>query len=175
MANNMESPEQQPQSDWKEWFAQNGARFLLCARQWTRSLADAEDVLQEAFVRFWRHQRHLPGDPSALLVTSIRRAALDHIRRESRRVNREQSALVLDGEPISWFEPADNTRDQRLQSALELLPDAQRQVVALKIWGELTFDEISQQLDCSPNTVASRYRYALEKLRETLNTVRHEQ
>ncbi|MDR2845004.1 MAG: sigma-70 family RNA polymerase sigma factor [Puniceicoccales bacterium] len=160
-------------SDWKDWFAQNGARFLLCARQWTRSQADAEDVLQDAFIRFWRHQRHLPGDPAALLVTSIRRAALDRIRRETRRSNREQASLILDGDPISWFEPATGEQDQILQNALEQLPDAQRQVVALKIWGELTFEEIGQQLDCSPNTAASRYRYALTKLRETLATTDH--
>ncbi|MDR1818563.1 MAG: sigma-70 family RNA polymerase sigma factor [Puniceicoccales bacterium] len=153
---------------WREWFAQNGARFLLCARQWTRSHADAEDVLQDAFARFWRKQRHLPGDPAALLITSIRRAALDHVRRETRRINREQAALVLDGEPVSWFEAPDSAEDKLLADALEKLPDAQRQVVALKIWGELTFDEIARQLDCSLNTVASRYRYALAKLRETL-------
>jgi RNA polymerase sigma-70 factor (ECF subfamily) len=166
----MQTPEQRPCDDsgWRDWFSKNGARFLLCARQWTRSKADAEDVLQEAFVRFWRNQRHLPGDASALLVTSIRRAALDHIRRESRRVNREQASLVLDGEPLTWFEPATSEADQHLQEVLELLPDAQRQVVALKIWGELTFDEIARQLGCSLNTVASRYRYALEKLRESL-------
>ncbi|MDR2863883.1 MAG: sigma-70 family RNA polymerase sigma factor [Puniceicoccales bacterium] len=157
-------------SDWKNWFAQNGARFLLCARQWTRSQADAEDVLQDAFIRFWRHQRHLPGDPAALLITSIRRASFDRARRESRRTNREQAALVLDGEPISWFEHTDNEQDRQLQEALERLPDAQRQVVALKIWGELTFEEIGHQLDCSPNTAASRYRYALIRLRETLTT-----
>ena len=37
----------------------------MIARQWTRSEADADDVLQEAFIRFWKHQRHLPGDPNA--------------------------------------------------------------------------------------------------------------
>ena len=40
---------------WKTWFQLHGPKLLLCARQWTRSLADAEDVVQEAFVRFWRH------------------------------------------------------------------------------------------------------------------------
>jgi len=39
-------------------------------------------------------------------------------------------------------------------------------VVTLKIWGELTFDEIARTLDESLNTVASRYRYALQKLKE---------
>lgn len=43
---------------------------MRCARQRTCSLADAEDVLQEAFVRYWRRQRELPGEPMALLVTA---------------------------------------------------------------------------------------------------------
>ncbi|MES1168794.1 MAG: sigma factor, partial [Oleiharenicola lentus] len=76
------------QNSWKHWIEAHGPKLLLCARQWTRSLADAEDVVQEAFVRYWRHQRQLPGSPQALLVTSIRRAALDLARREDRRAAR---------------------------------------------------------------------------------------
>src|SRR5438874_8880727 len=77
---------------WKHWFELYGPKLLLCARQWTRSLADAEDVVQEAFVRFWRHQRDLPGEPMALLVTSVRRAAFDLARRDGRRSTREERA-----------------------------------------------------------------------------------
>src|SRR5207237_1305496 len=77
---------------WKNWFQLYGPKLLLCARQWTRSLADAEDVVQEAFVRFWRHQRGLPGEPMALLVTSVRRAAFDLARRDGRRSAREERA-----------------------------------------------------------------------------------
>jgi len=67
---------------WKHWFHHHGPRLLACARQWTRSLADAEDIVQEAFVRFWRKQRSLGGDPAGLLLTSIRRSATDLGRRE---------------------------------------------------------------------------------------------
>src|SRR3954466_2803751 len=73
---------------WKHWFQLYGPKLLVCARQWTRSLADAEDVVQEAFVRYWRHQRGLPGEPMALLVTSVRRAAFDLARRTDRRAGR---------------------------------------------------------------------------------------
>jgi len=45
------------------------------------------------------------------------------------------------------------------------LPVAQREVVVLHIWGGLTFEEVAQAIGVSPNTAASRYRYALEKLR----------
>ncbi|MGY8716457.1 MAG: RNA polymerase sigma factor, partial [Verrucomicrobiia bacterium] len=51
------------------------------------------------------------------------------------------------------------------------LPSEQREVVVLKVWGGLTFAQIAEQLDLSANTAASRYRYALTKLREALNPV----
>jgi len=59
---------------WRQWFHQHGPRLLLCARLWTRSVADAEDVVQEAFVRFWRHQRQLGGEPQALLSRPLKTA-----------------------------------------------------------------------------------------------------
>jgi len=55
-----------------------------------------------------------------------------------------------------------------LERALRELPAEQREVLALKIDGGLTFARISAVLGVSPNTAASRYRYALEKLRERL-------
>lgn len=158
-------------SDWRPWFDTYGARLLLVARQWTRSAADAEDVVQEAFVRFWRQQRHLGGDPLPLLITSVRRAALDLLRSRDRRVKREQAHVDLHAE--AWFDPKieGNDRANRLEEAVVQLPSEQREVVVLKVWGGLTFAQIAEQLDMSANTAASRYRYALTKLRETLNTV----
>ena len=143
--------------------------MLLCARQWTRSQADAEDVVQEAFVRFWRHQRALGGEPLGLLLTSVRRAAFDLARRDSRRVAREDLA-TLAAEEASHFEPTANGDDRALamEAAIGRLPPAQREILVLKIWGELTFEQIAAQLDLSPNTAASRYRYALAALRKEL-------
>lgn len=154
---------------WKSWFQLQGPKLLLCARQWTRSLADAEDVVQEAFVRFWRHQRDLPGEPMALLVTSVRRAAFDLARREGRRAAREERALA--DEPDVFFQATDDGDERRalLESALRRLPVEQREVLVLKIWGELTFDQIARELGLSPNTAASRYRYALAALRQQVD------
>jgi RNA polymerase sigma-70 factor (ECF subfamily) len=128
--------------------------------------ADADDVLQEAFIRFWKNQRHLPGNPNVLVVTSIRRAALDLYRRTDRRSLREQT--VSADSDTTWFEPESDPRLQILSDSLPLLPEEQRQVVVLKIWGNLTFDEIGEQLAISPNTAASRWRYAMEALRKLI-------
>ncbi len=164
------------QRTWKDWIDAHGPRLLLCARQWTRSLADAEDVLQEAFVRYWRHQRELPGDPQALLVTSIRRAAIDLARREDRRIAREEKAEVECGEGGALFTKLPGEGDERrreIEAALRVLPPEQREVLVLKIWQEFTFDQIGETLGIPPNTAASRYRYALIALRKQLEPLCH--
>ena len=161
---------------WKDWIEAHGPRLLLCARQWTRSLADAEDVLQEAFVRYWKHQRHLPGDPQALLVTSIRRAALDLARREDRRTARElrsDGALEDRGTFFEKLPGEGDERRQEIEAALLRLPEEQREVLVLKIWRECTFEQVGETLGIPPNTAASRYRYALNALRKQLEPLCH--
>ncbi|MGV3533859.1 MAG: sigma factor-like helix-turn-helix DNA-binding protein, partial [Chthoniobacteraceae bacterium] len=54
------------------------------------------------------------------------------------------------------------------------LPDEQREVVVLRIWGELTFAQVAETVGVSINTVAARYRYGLEALRKHLHPTCHE-
>jgi len=165
-------------TSWSEWFATHGPKLLLCARLWARSHADAEDVVQDAFIRYWRHQRHLPGDPQALLITSIRRSALDLARRNTRRTLREEkSDGALADRDGCYFETPGNPGAERadeIEAALRRLPPEQREVLVLKIWNEFTFEQIGAALDLSPNTAASRYRYALAALRKELRPLHHE-
>jgi hypothetical protein len=53
---------------------------------------------------------------------------------------------------------------EKVQEAVAKLPAEQAEVVVLKIWEQFTFAEIADLINESPNTAASRYRYALEKL-----------
>ena len=57
---------------------------------------------------------------------------------------------------------------------LQKLPPEQREVIVLKIWHEHTFEEIGELLETSPNTVAGRYRYGMEKLRTCLKEQNYE-
>ena len=152
--------------DWKTCFAQLGPALLLFARRWTNCRADAEDVVQEAFVRFWRRQHSIEN--RARLYAAVRSVALDRLRSDQRRARRE-AAVALDG--AEHFEPLFASQDegqQLLAAAVERLPNEQREVVILKIWNELTFAEIANILEISQNTAASRYRYALGALKKAL-------
>jgi RNA polymerase sigma-70 factor, ECF subfamily len=152
--------------DWKSCFSEVAPGLLLFARQWVRSAADAEDIVQEAFVKFWRRNHRI--DNRALLYAAVRSLALDFIRRDSRRARREANALAeADEYAEPQFEFEDETQ-QALAAAIDGLPRDQREVLVMKIWNELTFGEIAGALGISQNTAASRYRYALAALRKML-------
>jgi len=70
----------------------------------------------------------------------------------------------------AWFSPPDldYAGERNLRRALGDLPNDQREVIVLHVWGELTFSEIGELLGVSSNTAASRYRYALAKLRGSM-------
>jgi RNA polymerase sigma-70 factor, ECF subfamily len=151
---------------WKTCFSEIAPGLLLFARQWVRSGADAEDIVQEAFVKFWRRNHNI--DNRALLYATVRSIALDLIRRDSRRARREAQAYSDVAQAVEpQFEPADDSQ-RLLGSAVDRLPREQREVLVMKIWNDLTFAEIAAALGISQNTAASRYRYALAALKKDL-------
>ena len=149
--------------DWKVCFAEFGPGLLLFARQWVRSPADAEDVVQEAFVKFWRRNHRV--DNRALLYATVRSVALDLIRRDSRRARREAEAFSNSEQSFQPQFQFDDESQRALAAAIDRLPHEQREVLVMKIWNELTFAEIASALGISNNTAASRYRYALSALK----------
>jgi len=72
---------------------------------------------------------------------------------------------------VSEDKPALNDLAEQLQAALARLPQPQREVIVMKIYRQKTFLEISRLLGLSQNTVASRYRYGMEKLRTLLGDI----
>jgi len=152
--------------DWRICFSQLAPGLLLFARQWVHSAADAEDIVQDAFVKFWRRNHNVQN--RALLYATVRSTALDLIRRDSRRARREREAIADLEQAV---EPEFRTEDESqraLAMAMERLPNEQREVLVMKIWNELSFAEIGQALGISQNTAASRYRYALRALKKDL-------
>jgi len=152
---------------WTVWLDRHGPALVLLARQWTPSRADAEDVVQEAFVRFWRSRERIE-DPAAYLFACVKHCALDGLRGRQRQARREQATARPEAEPLFAGGIEQDERHAAIEAALRELPENQAEVLVMKIWGELTFPQIAKALDLSINTVASRYRYALARLREQL-------
>jgi RNA polymerase sigma-70 factor (ECF subfamily) len=141
-------------------------RLYAVARRLLPVPADAEECVQEVFVGLVERRDQLGriDDLGAYLFASLRHAAQARGRRGARlRVVESHAA------PSEEAAPGQDVLAARvLGRALAALPVEQREVVALKVDGELTFAEIGALLGTSLNTCASRYRYGLARLREAL-------
>jgi RNA polymerase sigma-70 factor (ECF subfamily) len=129
--------------------------------------ADAEDVVQEGFVRFWR-SRERATDPAAYLYGCVKHCILDRQRERKRQSTREKAAARPEAEKFLISPLEQEELCASVTAALRNLPENQREVLVMKIWGGLSFPQIAEALRISANTAASRYRYALVKLREQL-------
>ncbi len=154
--------------EWEALLDEHGGALLLFARQHVRSFADAGEVLQEALVRFWR-SRQRARDALAYLYACVKRAAMDRRRGDQRRQRRE-SVVALPADKV-LFDTGFGEIDRRevIEQALGELPVEQRETLVMKIWGGATFRQIGEALGVSQNTAASRYRYALDALRDCLS------
>ena len=167
-----------PANRWKQWLAEHGPRLLLFARGWCQSRHDAEDLVQEAILRMWHHQVDKGGMPPdlPLVFSTIRFCGLNHHRYESRRRKREESIIYLNDFQDFWLDPVLEEDEEALilRDAVQHLSPKLRDVVVMKFWGGLTFLQISEALAISPNTAASRYRYALEQLAHAMRRIKEE-
>ena len=152
-------------AEWQIWLETHSAKFWLYARQKARSEADAQDLMQEAIIEASRRLGSGKPPAPALVFATLHRRAIDLARQDDRRRARE---LAVSPTEISWFDTGieDRERAKTIQAAMKKLPEIYREVVTLKIWGELTFVEIAETLRIPANTAASRYRYGLQELRK---------
>jgi RNA polymerase sigma-70 factor, ECF subfamily len=153
----------------REWYEQYGPALVAYACSILGDRGSAEDVLQQVFLKLLKGNIAVP-DPAVkpYLFRAVRNTALNFSQQNSRNVVLE--TVETEETHQRWFEaPAELLHwSAKLESALRELPVEQSEVLTMKIWGEMTFDEIATVLEVSINTVASRYRYAIAKLRELM-------
>src|SRR5215467_5168119 len=140
-----------------------GSALLLFAAALIGERSRAHDAVHQVFLKLLESgSLREVLDAKAYLFTCVRNAVLNERKARQRDVS-------LDPE-CAWFEPPhrDFAAELNLRRALSELPEDQREVTILHIWGELTFAQIAEVVSISANTAASRYRYALAKLREAL-------
>ncbi|HEV7404245.1 MAG TPA: sigma-70 family RNA polymerase sigma factor [Chthoniobacteraceae bacterium] len=142
----------------------------------TREEADSRDALQEVFVKLARRPELLDGvrDERGFLLRLAHHAALDLFRRKETRT-RHETRFAAEAPLFEAGGPGDESAfREAVSTALAEVPEEQRAVVHLKLWEGLTFEAIAEVLGLSPNTAASRYRYALDKLRDRLRPLYRE-
>lgn len=149
---------------------EHGAPLVLYAQQWC---AAPEDVVQDAFVALVR-QRPAPTDAAAWLYRAVRNGAITAARSSTRRARHESTAA--EGRP-AWFAAAEGEGlDARTaMDALAELPIELRETVVLRLWSDLSFDDIAKLTETSTSTAHRRYGQGLAALRDKLRIPRGQQ
>jgi RNA polymerase sigma factor (sigma-70 family) len=149
------------------WYRSCGAELLLYARQLTDDRY-AEDMVQDAFVKLLR-QRECPENVRAWLFRVIRNASMSSLRRLRIKRVFQQTLRVT---TRSWFQarPEDLIDGQQVQALLETLAPDLREVVLLRIWGQMSLKEVAGIVDKPVSTVHHLFQTALETLRQQLES-----
>lgn len=141
---------------------------------------EAEDVLQEVFVKVWEKAHTFNedrGNVYSWLVTLTRNKAIDRIRskgyktQEKASVSVHEPAFTLEGDK---FDPLETTihsdRAELVKRALGEIPESQSQVLKIAYYRGMTQSEISNHLDIPLGTVKTRTRQGMIKLKNILES-----
>ena len=160
--------------DLEALFERVAPRLFRYASAILASSADAEEIVQDVLVAYAElGTGSRPASPEGWLLRATRNAALKHLGRSRRRLELlRKGAVLLAPREGGQADPDRMALAARASQALGLLPVEQREAVALHLFEGLTFKEIGEAAETSPDTIASRYRYGIEKLREVLSDER---
>jgi RNA polymerase sigma factor (sigma-70 family) len=140
---------------------EHGAALALYASQWTDS---ADDCVQEGLIELAR-QREVPNQIVPWLYRVVKNRALNAARSERRRRQRESRAMA------ERFGPTYDCADSlSAVEALGQLEESDRELVVMRIWGGLKYDEIAAALAISTSTAHRQYERALSKLRKIMES-----
>jgi RNA polymerase sigma factor (sigma-70 family) len=155
--------------DVRQLYEQHGAALLLYARCFAVDRGLAEDAVHQVFLKLLRGETDALETPLAYLYRAVRNTALNTRRTSARNVELQEQDC--------WFAHRGGNREAELalQQALAELPDEQREVVIMRIWSGMTLDEAAAATGVPLSTAASRYRYALGKLRQHMQPYQKEQ
>lgn len=158
----------------EELYDRYGVQAYRVARSICHDQGHTEDAIQEAFLSIWKSRTSYQpqrGTVAAWLLTVVRYRAIDVARRDHKHGGRRAAEDTLATHPTLGAlaeQVANRDAAERLRALLTRLPDAQREVITLAFYGELTHTEIATALDLSAGTVKGRMRLGLQKLRTNI-------
>lgn len=136
----------------------------LFARQWCDN---PEDCIQEMVIKLSRLDK-LPEYWLPWVYRVVKNEAISQRRKSNRRTKHEHQA---GSSRDVWFCTVDKGEFDAtdLTGALQQLSEQKREIITAKIWGGLTFEQISEAFDCSVSTAYERYKSGLSELKRILN------
>jgi RNA polymerase sigma-70 factor, ECF subfamily len=157
-------------------YARYSAPLYSLAIRLVGNAGDAEELLQDAFVKIWRHAGShdlRKSRPFTWAVTILRRTCIDHLRRRGSRpvtTSLEEDTLPLAPSAADGAQAAEASEDaERLRGALAAVAPTQRRALELALFSGMTQTEIAQRLEQPVGTVKSWIRRGMLGLRTTLN------
>lgn len=145
---------------------EHGAALALYASQWTEG---ADECVQEALVELAR-QPQPPNHPAAWLYRVVKNRALNMARGARRRRERESRAMAERFVVAQQRAAPDRSDSLAAIEALEQLETDDRELVVMRIWGGLKYEEIAEALAISTSSAHRQYERALIKLRQILES-----
>jgi len=143
--------------------------LLAVALSLTGNIHEAEDCLQDVFVRLASDRCKIRRNLKGYLLSCVVNRARQYFRQSSAASNCKANIPLKQTDshnPVDILSEKDQTKT--VIKALEKLSQDQREIIALHLQGDMKFRQIAAMLDISINTVQSRYRYGMEKLRQLL-------
>jgi RNA polymerase sigma-70 factor (ECF subfamily) len=138
-------------------------------RRFVRHHEDANDVLQNTFIKIWNGVDHFRGESA--LYTWVYRIATNESLSYINKVRR-LNVVDIDQSPAAHRSGSDGESaeqlQQKLDQALAQLPDRQRQVFIMRYYDELTYEQISEILETSVGALKASYHHAVKKIEESL-------
>lgn len=139
----------------------------------TRNRAEAEDAVQDAFMKLTRKNITPKGDPVSYVFATVKNAALDRIRKRKRIVDVPE--FIFDDERSKEPKPGVDLQEQErnfiIRKEIEKLEEPQREVIMLKLFSGLTFEQISEIRQEPLSTVSSRYARTLKSLKHRMEAL----
>ena len=158
-----------------------GDRLYWHIRRVVVNHEDAEDVLQETFVKAYTSIAEFRGDSESSLTAWLYRIATNTAILALRKRKRWAFSSLdsLRGDLLATFEhEIDPSADEivvRLQKAILALPTKQRLVFNMRYYDELSFEQISQATGQSVSTLKTNYHYAVQKIKEQVRVIEIEE
>ena len=157
----------------EEVYVASKDRLMTLATALTGDASAAEDVVHDVFAALVEDPWRLDTNPNLTphLVVCVRNRALDRIRSNKRRETRETVHMELGPGPGSsdpGEQVAEDDQRETLLNLVKRLPKHLREVLSLRVWGELTFEEIAKLQGIVKSTAHERYCDALDQLRMKL-------